>query len=162
MSGQDGGENTRNGGERNAQKRNGGTGRRLTAGAAILALLALLGGGGGIGFGLGNGLLPGSGNGSGQAQQTAQQDAAEAQEKEPEAQTDEEGAVPDTIVVSISQDAVTINGNAVANAEELRAYIEEYNADGRTFRLEETQSILETYEWVTDTFMELGVALQHE
>ena len=159
MSGQDGGENTRNGGERNAQKRNGGTGRRLTAGAAILALLALLGGGG-IGFGLGNGLLPGSG--SGQAQQTAQQDAAEAQEKEPEAQTDEEGAVPDTIVVSISQDAVTINGNAVANAEELRAYIEEYNADGRTFRLEETQSILETYEWVTDTFTELGVALQHE
>ncbi len=159
MSGQDGGENTRNGGERNAQKRNGGTGRRLTAGAAILALLALLGGGG-IGFGLGNGLLPGSG--SGQAQQTAQQDAAEAQEKEPEAQTDEEGAVPDTIVVSISQDAVTINGNAVANAEELRAYIEEYNADGRTFRLEEKQSILETYEWVTDTFTELGVALQHE
>ena len=159
MSGQDGGENARNGGERNAQKRNGGTGRRLTAGAAILALLALLGGGG-IGFGLGNGLLPGSG--SGQAQQTAQQDAAEAQEKEPEAQTDEEGAVPDTIVVSISQDAVTINGNAVANAEELRAYIEEYNADGRTFRLEETQSILETYEWVTDTFTELGVALQHE
>ena len=63
--------------------------------------------------------------------------------------------------VSIKKDVVTINGHQVADSEELRKYVEEYNSDSRTFTLEEEESILDTYNWVKAVFDELDIQLKN-
>ena len=47
----------------------------------------------------------------------------------------------------------------IANAEELKAYIEEINTDSKEYFLKDENSILDTYEWVTNVFDELKIKL---
>lgn len=122
--------------------------------AALVVFLGLLFSGG-TGFFLGNGfgLLPGD-----DTQNTVAENAEEvSQESDEEAEED----IPSTIIVSIKEDKVTINGHPVEDEEELRKYVEDYNSDNRTFVLEEEQSILETYNWVKGVFTELDIELKN-
>ena len=99
-------------------------------------------------------------------EQETMEESTESREEETEPEepaTDEqEDKVPDNIIVEIIEDKVTINGEPVANAEELRDKINEYNNDTRTFELRETRSILSTYEWVAKTFDELEIYLKEK
>ena len=146
----------------NDQNNNEKSGGRSAIG--ILALLLLIGAGGYFGFGPGQGLLPGNGNSTETAQEESvsetQEDADAAKDQE-KAEDPQEEEIPDVIVVRIKEDKVTINGHEVANQEELRKYVEEYNSDSRTFVLEEEQSILETYNWVKAVFDELDIQLKN-
>jgi len=153
-----------------ADERNGGGGGKTAATAGIVALLLLLGGGGFFGLGPGQGMLPGNGDSVQQEQSEGQADAkdeaqGEAQEAAREtAQEQKEDAgeeIPDNIIVTIKKDKVTINGHEVADQEELRKYVEEYNSDSRTFTLEEEESILDTYNWVKAVFDELDIQLKN-
>ena len=88
------------------------------------------------------------------------QGTQEAQEpQEPASEAPE--VIPDEIVVRIEENTVTINGHPVADKEELKKYVEEYNTDFRTFTLEEDYSILETYNWVKEVFDELDIHLKN-
>ena len=129
----------------------------VTAAAVVLAL--------GIFFFFFLGLFPGNGNGTGvlpgdgKQEETNIEDTQVSEEQRKEAETNEE--IPASIVVSIKEDQVTINGHIVENEDELRQYVEEYNSDTRTFVLEEDQSILETYNWVKSTFVTLDIELKN-
>ena len=102
-------------------------------------------------FGPGQGWFPGSGTGSGEGETTAQT-AGSAESTGAE--------IPDTIVVSVEEKQVTINGIVVEDEEALKALVEEYNSDSRTFVLEDKTAILETYDWVTKVFDDLGITPQ--
>ena len=143
-----------------AQERNNGGGGRTAATAGIIALLLLLGGGGYFGLGPGQGMLPGNGDSAAQEQSEGQGGAQEAAvQTEQDEKEEAVSGIPDNIVVTIKKDAVTINGHQVADSEELRKYVEEYNSDSRTFTLEEEESILDTYNWVKAVFDELDIQL---
>ena len=89
------------------------------------------------------------------------QEVADPEKDKEKAEDPRNEEIPDVIVVRIKEDKVTINGHEVANQEELRKYVEEYNSDTRTFVLEEEQSILETYNWVKAVFDELDIQLKN-
>ena len=150
-----------------AQERNNGGGGRTAATAGIIALLLLLGGGGYFGLGPGQGMLPGNGDSAAQEQSEGQGGAQEAAvQTEQDEKEEAVSGIPDNIVVTIKKDAVTINGHQVADSEELRKYVEEYNSDSRTFTLEtftleEEESILDTYNWVKAVFDELDIQLKN-
>ena len=114
-------------------------------GVAVVGIAALLY------FGPGQGWFPGSGTGGGEGETTAQSASSVAASVEAE--------IPDTILIGIEENTVTINGIEVENAEELKALVEEYNSDSRTFQLEENHSIKESYDWVKGVFEELGITL---
>ncbi len=104
--------------------------------AAIAALLLLLGGGYGFGTGKfsigdGTGGLPG-----------------------------ENEQIPDTIIIKISENEVTVNGQKCADKEELKAYLEKVYSDDRIFILEDENAILASYEWVEKACNELGIDLK--
>ena len=132
-----------------AEERNNGGGGRTAATAGIIALLLLLGGGGYFGLGPGQGMLPGNGDSVQQEQSESQGEA-----KEAAAQTEQDQK-------EVKKDVVTINGHEVADSEELKKYVEEYNSDSRTFILEEEESILDTYNWVKAVFDELDIQLKN-
>jgi hypothetical protein len=92
--------------------------------------------------------------GQGDAQQVSEQTE---QDKKEETASE----IPDNIIVSIKKDVVTINGHQVADRDELKKYVEEYNSDSRTFTLEEEESILDTYNWVKEVFDELDIQLKN-
>ena len=145
-----------------AEERNNSGGGRTAATAGIIALLLILGGGGYFGLGPGQGLLPGNGDSVQQEQSGGQGEAKEAAEQTEQTEKEEaQSEIPDNIVVSIKKDVVTINGHQVADSEELRKYVEEYNSDSRTFTLEEEESILDTYNWVKAVFDELDIQLKN-
>ena len=114
-------------------------------GVAIVGIAAFLY------FGPGQGWLPGSGTGSGEGETSAQPASS--------VMASVEAELPDTILIGIEENTVTINGTEVENAEELKALVEEYNSDSRTFQLEEKHSIKEAYDWVKAVFEELGITL---
>ncbi|MCR5794338.1 MAG: hypothetical protein K6G61_03165 [Solobacterium sp.] len=108
-------------------------------------LIALLGGGYGYGtgmFGTGDGVMPGS---------------SQAEVEPQEGQTEE---IPDTIIIRIEEDEVTVNGTVCKDAAELKAYLEKVLTDDRIFVLEDEKAILASYEWVEDTCKELGIDLK--
>ena len=143
--------------DRNNNERGGGR-----SAIGILALLLLLGGGGYFGLGPGKGLLPGNSTETAQEESASEtQEAADPEKDKEKAEDPRNEEIPDVIVVRIKEDKVTINGHEVANQEELRKYVEEYNSDTRTFVLEEEQSILETYNWVKAVFDELDIQLKN-
>ncbi len=145
-----------------ADERNNGGGGRTAATAGIIALLLLLGGGGYFGLGPGQGLLPGNGDSVQQQQSEGQGEAQETvAQTEQEEKEEAVSEIPDNIIVTIKKDAVTINGHEVADREELKKYVEEYNSDSRTFTLEEEESILDTYNWVKEVFDELDIQLKN-
>ena len=47
----------------------------------------------------------------------------------------------------------------IADSEELKAYIEEINTDSKEYVLKDENSILDTYEWVTNVFDDLKIKL---
>lgn len=144
-----------------AEERNNGGGGRTAATAGIIALL-LLGGGGYFGLGPGQGMLPGNGDSVQQEQSESQGEAKEAAAQTEQDQKEEAvSEIPDNIIVTIKKDVVTINGHEVADSEELKKYVEEYNSDSRTFTLEEEESILDTYNWVKEVFDELDIQLKN-
>ena len=144
-----------------AEERNNGGGGRTAATAGIIALL-LLGGGGYFGLGPGQGMLPGNGDSVQQEQSESQGEAKEAAAQTEQDQKEEAvSEIPDNIIVTIKKDVVTINGHEVADSEELKKYVEEYNSDSRTFILEEEESILDTYNWVKEVFDELDIQLKN-
>ena len=109
-------------------------------------LIALLGGGYGYGtgmFGSGDGVMPGS-------------TQAEVEQQE-EGQTEE---IPDTIIIRIEENEVTVNGTVCKDAAELKAYLEKVLTDDRVFVLEDEKAILASYEWVEETCKELGIDLK--
>lgn len=133
-----------------ADRRSNVTRNVVGVGVVAAALVYFLGG---QGFGLG----AGNGNGTGSGQAAVQSEAPA------ESGSQEQGAaqeIPDTIEVVIEGETVTINGNAVKDAEELKGYVEEYNSDTRKFVLTEKEAILETYNWVKGVFDEMGVTLE--
>ena len=145
-----------------ADERNNGGGGRTAATAGIIALLLLLGGGGYFGLGPGQGLLPGNGDSVQQQQSDGQGEAQEtAAQTEQEEKEEAVSEIPDNIIVTIKKDVVTINGHEVADREELKKYVEEYNSDSRTFTLQEEESILDTYNWVKEVFDELDIQLKN-
>ncbi len=124
------------------------------AGVGIIAALLLLGGGLGYSqLGLGESGSDGK-----------QQPAITATEKQ---ETDknnvsgdtQEKEIPETIIVRISENDVTINDNPVADKDALMKYIREYNSDNRKFVLDDKNSILAEYKWVNEAFSELGITL---
>lgn len=135
------------------------------AAAILVALGVLVFGGRGFLPGNGFGLLPGDSNrgkSNIEETQTDNDDVVEDEAGKEETEKDEnEEDIPATIIVSIKEDQVTINGHPVKNENELRQYIEDYNSDTRTFILEEDQSILETYNWVKGTFTALDIELKN-
>ena len=107
-------------------------------------------------------MLPGNGDSAAQEQSEGQGGAQEAAvQTEQDEKEEAVSGIPDNIVVTIKKDAVTINGHQVADSEELRKYVEEYNSDSRTFTLEEEESILDTYNWVKAVFDELDIQLKN-
>ena len=124
------------------------------AGVGIIAALLLLGGGFGYSqLGLGE-------SGSDGKQQPAIT-ATEQQEtdKNNVSGDTQEKEIPETIIVRISENNVTINDNPVADKDALMKYIREYNSDNRKFVLDDKNSILAEYKWVNEAFSELGITL---
>lgn len=74
-------------------------------------------------------------------------------------QTDETEKLPKVITVTIQNDKVFVGGKEFASAEALKEYIEEINSDEREFKLKDENSILATYEWVTEVFESMKVQL---
>ncbi|MDO5132659.1 MAG: hypothetical protein Q4D81_06725 [Eubacteriales bacterium] len=132
-----------------------GNNRKKTAGGVTAAALVIA-----IGmlFSGGFGLLPGNGSGGVSGDGTQEKEST-VETRANQEENDEE--IPPTIVVSITENEVTINGHLVENEDELRRYVEDYNSDSRTFVLEEDQSILETYNWVKDVFTDLDIELKN-
>ena len=70
--------------------------------------------------------------------------------------------LPETITVTIREDRVYVGDVEVADAEELRSYIESINTDDRKYTLIDENSIRATYEWVTGVFEDLKITLATE
>ena len=118
-------------------------------GLAALVLFLIGGGGyglgtGAFGFGEGTGLHPTS-------------NTTEVSEKQNETETEE---IPDTIVIRIAENEVTVNGKVCADAKELKSYLEKVYSDNRIFILEDENAILASYEWVEETCSDLGIDLK--
>lgn len=67
--------------------------------------------------------------------------------------------LPKTMIVTIREDKVFVGDKEFTGADDLKAYIEEINSDEREFKLKDENSILATYEWVTEVFKALKVPL---
>ncbi|MBR4726171.1 MAG: hypothetical protein K6G45_10275 [Lachnospiraceae bacterium] len=127
------------------------------AGVGIIAALLLLGGGLGYSqFGSGSG---GGADTTGPDKSATVQSEGQGQSTAVTPADQGQSEVPQTIVVKISENEVTINGEAVTDKETLKTYINKYNADSRSFVLEDDKSIKEAYDWVTEAFSELEVQL---
>ena len=124
----------------------------------ILGVVLLLLFGDKFGFGLGTGF------GFGQTANSSDVSNSDA--------TDSDGSVrgtvpdpadlPETITVTIREDRVYVGDVEVADAEELRSYIESINTDDRKYTLIDENSIRATYEWVTGVFEDLKFTLATE
>ncbi len=134
----------------------------------VLAVLFCLGKCSGFFPGAGNGSAAAEGSGNTEAEKTAENEAEPADESaEPAAQDHRENAeeepeepvLPDKITVKIVEDKVYVENEEFADAESLKAYIEEINTDSREYYLEDENSILDTYEWVKGVFEELKIPL---
>lgn len=121
----------------------------------VLVILFLLSQG--LGFGLG-----GSGFGKSEGKDSEEKTTQAASTEEPKTDIDEEEVLSKIVTVTIKENQVYVGSKAIADKEELKAYIEEINNDERQFKLKEENSIQATYEWVTDTFEELKIQLVPE
>ena len=139
----------------------------VTIGVIVVAIVVIIL----IMFFRGKGLGNGSGSGGdskdllsvGKDTETGEKSKADQKEGEDESEEEREDlSVPDEIIVRIVEDQVTINEIPVNDSDELKQKINEYNRDGRTFKLEEERSILATYEWVTEAFDDLEIFLKNK
>jgi hypothetical protein len=124
----------------------------------ILGVVLLLLFGDKFGFGLGTGL------GFGQTANSSDSSNSDAAGEDGTVR----GTVPDpadlpqTITVTIREDRVYVGDVEVADADELRSYIESINTDDRKYTLVDENSIRATYEWVTGVFEDLKITLAAE
>ena len=63
------------------------------------------------------------------------------------------------ILVLIKENQVFVDGKECKDEEELKAYVQELYNDEKIFELEDSNSILATYEWVEKVFCELSIEL---
>lgn len=128
----------------------------LVAVILVVLVLALLFGKG-IGFGKGN--ESGDGDSKVTAQSTVEENV-DANETDETAQVDEGSAeLLNKITVTIKEDKVYVEDKQIADSEKLKAYIEEINTDSKEYILKDENSILDTYEWVTNVFDDLKIKL---
>lgn len=130
--------------------------KRHVAGAAggVIALCVLLGGQFGLNFG-------GSGSGTGTNEGTVleQESTAESQEKNTTEQETNLEAVANVLTIRVVKDQVFVNDVEYADADALRAYLEDVYDDEKIVELVDEQSILATYEWVQGVLDELEIAV---
>lgn len=130
---------------------------------AILAVAVLIIG---VAFSLkgcgGFGWSKGSGTGKSDGEVKEEQQVEDKEEKEDTQQTEnsEDQKLPDEIVVTITEEKVTVNDKVIADQDELKSYIESMNDDSKTYQLVQNNAILATYNWVTDVFQELQISLE--
>ena len=108
-----------------------------------LLLLALLGGGVGIGFN--NGFFDGNGQGSGAGEQSGET-------------TPEETS--DTVIIKIEESTVKVNDHVCNNEQELKDYLQEIHNDNKVWILEDDHAILSSYEMVVKVCKELNIDLK--
>ena len=63
------------------------------------------------------------------------------------------------IIVRIDGETVSVDGKVVADAEALKQAVLDLYTDGTVFRLEDHDSILATYDWVTQAFKDMSITL---
>lgn len=93
------------------------------------------------------------------AEETAQNTEGQKDKTDMADQADETEKLPKVITVMIQRDKVFVGGKEFTDAEALKQYIEEINSDEREFKLKDENSILATYEWVTEIFKDMQVQL---
>lgn len=118
--------------------------KKVMGGLGILVLLVILSLGH-FGFGgLGDG--KGSDESDDSRQQASEPDAAQAD--------------PDEVTVTVRESMVLIGDREFSTPEDLKTHLEEIHNDKMIFRLNEENSIQETYEWVVEVFEELQIQLE--
>lgn len=128
--------------------------------AIIVILVLALVFGKGLGLGKGNGSSDGN---SIATSQTTVEESVDADETDETIQVDASSKeLPNTITITIKEDKVYVEDKQIADAEELKSYIEEINTDNKEYILKDENSILDTYEWVTNAFDELKIKLGTE
>lgn len=106
----------------------------------------------------GPGFGPGPGGTASQPPETNTA-APNATETEPAANPDGDAKV---IIVRIDGETVSVDGTVVADAEALKQAVLDLYTDGTVFQLEDHDSILATYDWVTQAFQEMSIPLAEE
>lgn len=132
--------------------------KRHVAGAAggVAAVCIFLGSQFGLDFG-GDGL--GLGGNGGTVLEQESTDAKESQEQDSTEKETLQGAAANVITIRVVKDQVFVNDGEYADAEALRAYLEEAYDDEKIVELVDEQSILATYEWVQGVLDELEIAV---
>ena len=127
----------------------------------ILGVVLLLLFGDKFGFGLGTGLGFGQTANSSDRSVASDSDAAST-DGNVRGTVPDPADLPETITVTIREDRVYVGDVEVADADELRSYIESINTDDRKYTLVDENSIRATYEWVTGVFEDLKITLAAE
>lgn len=131
----------------------------LVAVILVVLVLALLFGKG-IGFGKCN--ESGDGDSTVTAHTTVEENV-DANETDETVQAEESRKeLPNKITVTIKEDKVYVEDKQIKGSEELKVYIEEINTDSKEYILKDENSILDTYEWVTNVFDDLKIKLVTE
>ena len=102
---------------------------------------------------------PGFGTGSGgTASQPPENNTTSPSATETEPAADQDGGAK-VIIVRIDGEIVSVDGTVVADAEALKQAVLDLSTDDTVFRLEDHDSILATYDWVTQAFQEMSIPL---
>ena len=134
--------------EKDKKKRKGGCMKKVVIILFIIIVVAafFLLGGGGFGFGSGSGT-----NGN---------ENSVSQSNQEELNTETQGVDTSEITVTIKEDKVWVQDKEIEDKDELKSYIESINDDTKTYKLEQDNAILSTYNWVTEVFSDLQITLQ--
>lgn len=120
----------------------------------VVAACIFLGSQFGLDFG-GSGLGLGGNGGTALEQESIAAEESRAQDSA-EKETNQ-GTVANVITIRVVKDQVFVNDGEYADAEALRAYLEEAYDDEKIVELVDEQSILATYEWVQGVLDELEI-----
>ncbi len=127
----------------------------IVGAGVVAALLLSLFGGYKLGLGDAIGLGPGK-----QVEDTKDTKKNEENKTEENKDDNKKAELPSEITVKITENKVFVEDKEIADASELKAYIEEINNDKRTYKLVEENSIKATHDWVIKTFEELKLNLK--
>ncbi len=120
----------------------------------VVAVCIFLGSQFGFHFGGGS-----SGNGTTEGTMLEQESTAQSQEKDTSEQETNLEAVANVLTIRVVKDQVFVNDVEYADADALRAYLEDVYDDEKIVELVDEQSILATYEWVQGVLDELEIAV---
>lgn len=123
----------------------------------VVAACIFLGSQFGLDFG-GSGLGLGGNGGTGGTALEQESTAAEESRAQDSAEKEtNQGTVANVITIRVVKDQVFVNDGEYADAEALRAYLEEAYDDEKIVELIDEQSILAAYEWVQGVLDELEI-----